>query len=86
LQEAGFHIGDSTTHIVPVIVGSNEATLRFSMKLQEAGIAAIAIRPPTVPQYSSRIRFAVTAQHTNDDLQWAVQRIVQIGKEEGVIS
>ncbi|MEH7463254.1 8-amino-7-oxononanoate synthase [Bacillus thuringiensis] len=86
LQEAGFYIGDSTTHIVPVIVGSNEAALRFSMKLQEAGIAAIAIRPPTVPQHSSRIRFAVTAQHTNNDLQWATQRIVQIGKEEGVIS
>ncbi|MEH6889662.1 8-amino-7-oxononanoate synthase [Bacillus sp. JJ864] len=86
LQEAGFHIGDSTTHIVPVIVGSNEAALCFSMKLQEAGIATIAIRPPTVPQHSSRIRFAVTAQHTNNDLQWATQRIVQIGKEEGVIS
>ncbi|WP_020059460.1 8-amino-7-oxononanoate synthase [Bacillus sp. 123MFChir2] len=86
LQEADFHIGDSTTHIVPVIVGSNEAALRFSLKLQEAGIAAIAIRPPTVPQHSSRIRFAVTAQHTNNDLQWATQRIVQIGKEEGVIS
>lgn len=86
LQEAGFHIGESTTHIVPVIVGSNEAVLRFSMKLQEAGIAAIAIRPPTVPQHSSRIRFTVTAHHTNDDLQWAMQRIVQIGKEEGVIS
>ena len=86
LQEAGFHIGDSTTHIVPVIVGSNEAALRFSMKLQEVGIAAIAIRPPTVPQHSSRIRFAVTAPHTNDDLQWAAQQIIQIGKEEGVIS
>ncbi|PEZ02754.1 8-amino-7-oxononanoate synthase [Bacillus sp. AFS018417] len=86
LQEAGFQIGESTTHIVPVIVGSNEAVLRFSMKLQEAGIAAIAIRPPTVPQHSSRIRFAVTAQHANDDLQWAAQQIVQIGKEEGVIS
>lgn len=86
LQEAGFYTGDSTTHIVPVIVGSNERALRFSMKLQEAGIAAIAIRPPTVPQYSSRIRFAVTSQHTQDDLRWAVDRIVQIGKEEGVIS
>lgn len=86
LQEAGFHTGDSTTHIVPVIVGSNEKTLRFSRKLQEIGIAAIAIRPPTVPQHSSRIRFAVTSQHAHDDLRWAVNKIVKIGKEEGIIS
>ncbi|WP_369902733.1 8-amino-7-oxononanoate synthase [Bacillus manliponensis] len=86
LQEAGFQTGDSMTHIVPVIVGSNEKTLRFSMKLQEVGIAAIAIRPPTVPQHSSRIRFAVTSHHTHNDLRWAVEQIVQIGKEEGVIS
>ncbi|MDM5156310.1 8-amino-7-oxononanoate synthase [Bacillus sp. DX1.1] len=85
LQKAGFNIGDSTTHIVPVIVASNEAVIHFSEKLQEAGIAAIAIRPPTVPYDSSRIRFAVTAQHTKADLQWAIDQIIRIGKEEEVM-
>ncbi|KFN03265.1 8-amino-7-oxononanoate synthase [Bacillus clarus] len=86
LQEAGFDIGDSSTHIVPIIVGSNENALRFSGKLQEIGIAAIAIRPPTVPHKSARIRFAVTSQHTRTDLKWAIHHIIRIGKEEGFLA
>ncbi len=82
LREAGFNIGNSSTHIVPIVVGSNENTLRFSKRLQEAGIAAIAIRPPTVPVHNSRIRFAVTSQHTIADLKWAIDRITHIAKEE----
>ncbi|MEW9178916.1 8-amino-7-oxononanoate synthase [Bacillus mycoides] len=85
LQEAGFDIGNSSTHIVPIVVGSNENTLRFSERLQEVGIAAIAIRPPTVPVGSSRVRFAVTSQHTRADLKWATQHIIRIGKEEGFL-
>ncbi|WP_144561323.1 8-amino-7-oxononanoate synthase [Bacillus mycoides] len=85
LEEAGFNIGDSSTHIVPVIVPSNEAVMRFSEKLQEVGIAAIAIRPPTVPHNSSRIRFAVTSEHTIVNLQWAIRQIIRIGREEGVL-
>ncbi|KEK26056.1 8-amino-7-oxononanoate synthase [Bacillus gaemokensis] len=84
LQEAGFDIGDSSTHIVPVIVRSNEAAIHFSRKLQEVGIAAIAIRPPTVPYNSSRIRFAVTAKHAKTDLEWAIKQIIRIGKEEEI--
>ncbi|MGN4424500.1 8-amino-7-oxononanoate synthase [Bacillus cereus group sp. MYBK30-1] len=85
LREAGFDIGNSSTHIVPIVVGSNENALRFSEKLQEIGIAAIAIRPPTVPVNSSRIRFAVTSQHTRANLRWATQHIIRIGKEEGFL-
>ena len=51
--------------------------------MQQVGIAAIAIRPPTVPVNSSRVRFAVTSQHTIADLQWAIHHIIRIGKEEG---
>ncbi len=85
LREAGFDIGNSSTHIVPIVVGSNETALRFSKRLQQVGIAAIAIRPPTVPVNSSRIRFTVTSQHTIADLNWAIQHIIRIGKEEGFL-
>ncbi|MGI2707695.1 MULTISPECIES: 8-amino-7-oxononanoate synthase [Bacillus cereus group] len=85
LKEAGYNIGNSSTHIVPVIVTSNEAAIRFSRKVQEAGIVAIAIRPPTVPHNSSRIRFTVTSEHTKSDLEWAIRQIVNIGKEEGFV-
>ncbi|EEL21404.1 KAPA synthase-II [Bacillus cereus Rock1-3] len=82
LREAGFDIGNSSTHIVPIVVGSNENALRFSKRLQEVDIAAIAIRPPTVPINSSRVRFAVTSQHTIADLKWAIDQIIHIAKEE----
>ncbi|MFX3660579.1 MAG: aminotransferase class I/II-fold pyridoxal phosphate-dependent enzyme, partial [Ectobacillus sp.] len=85
LSEAGFDIGLSTTHIVPLIIGSNEATVRFSNRLQEEGIAAIAVRPPTVPDNSSRIRLTVTASHTIEEIQWAVDTIITAGRREGVI-
>ena len=82
LRDAGFNIGNSSTHIVPIVVGSNENALRFSKRLQEVDIAAIAIRPPTVPINSSRVRFAVTSQHTIADLKWAIDQIIHIAKEE----
>ncbi|MDR4191006.1 aminotransferase class I/II-fold pyridoxal phosphate-dependent enzyme, partial [Bacillus pseudomycoides] len=81
-EEGGCNLGESSTHIVPIIVASNEATIHLSEKLQEQGIAAIAIRPATVTNNSSRIRFAVTSEHTKADVQWAIEQIIRIGKEE----
>lgn len=86
LKQAGFNTGNSSTHIVPIVVGSNEATISFSQMLQEKGIAAIAVRPPTVPENSSRIRLTVTSEHRSEEIQWAVKVITEIGLKEGVIS
>ena len=58
----------STTQIVPAVMGSVTATLQASKLLEDAGILGVAIRPPTVPQGLSRIRFAVSAAHTDDHL------------------
>ena len=52
-------LGDS--HIVPLIVGDNGETLRLSGKLFERGILCGAVRPPTVPKGSSRLRFSMNA-------------------------
>lgn len=86
LHHAGFNIGESTTYIVPLIIGSNEKTVQFSQRLQQEGIAGIAVRPPTVPEKSSRIRLTVMAIHSESDLQWVIETIIQAGKEEGIIS
>jgi len=59
----------STTQIVPAVMGSVAATLEASALLEGAGILGVAIRPPTVPQGSSRIRFAVSSVHTEEHLQ-----------------
>jgi 8-amino-7-oxononanoate synthase len=85
LARLGFDLGRSCTQIVPVITGSNEQTLRFSRRLQAEGIAAIAVRPPTVPENQARVRFTLMATHQRQDLAEAVQKIAAVGREFGVI-
>jgi 8-amino-7-oxononanoate synthase len=86
LSDLGFNIGTSETQIVPVIIGSNELTVQFSERLQERGIAAVAIRPPTVPEGTARIRFSLMATLTKDQLDWAIHEIAAIGREMGIVS
>ncbi|MBA2875122.1 8-amino-7-oxononanoate synthase [Thermaerobacillus caldiproteolyticus] len=85
LKKLGFHIGESTTHIVPIIIGPNDLTVRFSERLQEHGIAAVVIRPPTVPEGTSRIRFSLTSSFSKAELDWALEQIACVGKEMGII-
>ena len=66
-------IGDS--QIVPFIVGENAAAIALSEKLREAGILAFAIRPPTVPTGTARLRFSLTAALTEKDIDKILDRI-----------
>ncbi|WP_409342092.1 8-amino-7-oxononanoate synthase [Paenibacillus sp. MBLB4367] len=81
----GFDTGGSETPIVPLLVGDEQRTLAFSRMLSESGIMAVAIRPPTVPGGTSRIRFTVTAAHEDADLERALPAIADIGKQLEVI-
>ena len=72
-QNAGLDTGNSTTQIVPLLLGNDAATLALSHQLQQAGILAVAIRPPTVPQGQSRIRFSLTADHDDSDLDHLIE-------------
>jgi 8-amino-7-oxononanoate synthase len=64
LASAGLNCGSSSTQIVPVILGTNEAALHAAHELQRAGFAAKAIRPPTVPKGTARIRISLTSRIT----------------------
>jgi len=64
----GFDTGASTTQIVPLIAGSNHAALTFSKRIRDAGFFATAIRPPTVPAGTARLRLAFTAAHSEADV------------------
>jgi len=55
--------------IVPVIVGETDAALKASALLQDDGFLVVAIRPPTVPAGTARLRFAFTAQHADADIE-----------------
>ena len=61
--------GDSTTQIVPILIGDAEQTLRVAADLERRGILAVAIRPPTVPEGTSRLRIALTSGHTERDVE-----------------
>ena len=57
----------------------------MSQALYEAGIYVPAIRPPTVPKHSSRLRLTVSSEHTQEQLETVVQRIQEAGQTSGVI-
>lgn len=69
LQRLGFDTGNSTTQIIPVITGNEEETLLLSDRLERCGFLATAIRPPTVPQGQCRIRIALSAAHSREQVE-----------------
>lgn len=68
LSGAGYDLRGSVAHIIPVVVGSPQGVMALAEALLEAGIFARGIRPPTVPEGSSRLRLTVTALHTDEHL------------------
>jgi 8-amino-7-oxononanoate synthase len=68
LAAAGLNSGASATHIVPVILGSNEIALHVARELHRSGFAVKAIRPPTVPPGTARLRVSLTSRITLDDI------------------
>ena len=67
LQGRGGEI--SASHIVPFIVGENEACIRVAEHLQNYGFYCLPIRQPTVPQGTARIRFSLTANMTEGEIR-----------------
>ena len=70
----------SNTAIQPLVVGSNHAALALSEYLQEQGILVPAIRPPTVPVNTARLRISLSAAHTQDDVLQLAQAINEAEK------
>ena len=64
LAREGFEVAGSTTQIVPLVIGDAEQAMRICELAIERGVFAQAIRPPTVPEGTSRLRLAVMASHT----------------------
>jgi glycine C-acetyltransferase len=85
LDALGFNTGGSESPITPVIVGDAALAMRLSDRLFEAGVFAQGIGFPTVPQGKARVRTIVTATHTRDELQFALDTFRAVGAELGVI-
>jgi 8-amino-7-oxononanoate synthase len=76
LHEGGIDTLNSRSQIIPVVIGDNAKTLRVAKRLHEQGVIAAAIRPPTVPAGTARLRLSVTLAHHVDDLERAGRLII----------
>jgi 7-keto-8-aminopelargonate synthetase-like enzyme len=81
LTQLGIPVGASETPIVPVMIGDSAKALRVAERLFDSGIYAIAIRPPTVPEGTARIRMTIMATHSEDDIAFALQQLATLKKE-----
>ncbi len=81
LLQNGFEIAGSDSHIVPVVLGSNEIALAFAANLRARGFGIRAIRPPTVPPGTARLRMSLTAKINQSTLADLVGALVQIRKQ-----
>jgi glycine C-acetyltransferase/8-amino-7-oxononanoate synthase len=84
LAAEGLEVGRSRTQIVPVEVGEAERTMALCERVLEHGVFAQGIRPPTVPEGSSRLRFTVMASHRTGELEQAAKLVGGAARELGV--
>jgi glycine C-acetyltransferase len=85
LQKLGFNTGISESPITPVIVGDGALAMKLSDRLFQEGVFAQGIAFPTVARDKARVRTIVTATHTRDQLQFALDVFQKVGKELGIV-
>ena len=85
LQRLGFNTGMSESPITPVIAGEGAKAMLLSDRLFERGVFAQGIAYPTVARDKARVRTIVTATHTREDLQFALDQFAAVGREIGLI-
>ncbi|MFU8813423.1 MAG: aminotransferase class I/II-fold pyridoxal phosphate-dependent enzyme [Balneolaceae bacterium] len=69
IAEAGRVVVDGSSHIIPVVIGDDHETVRTARELEAQDLLVSAIRPPTVPEGSARLRISLTSDHTDEDIQ-----------------
>jgi 8-amino-7-oxononanoate synthase len=86
LAAEGLRTGNSQTQIVPIEVGGAARTMELCELVLERGVFAQGIRPPTVPEGSSRLRFTVMATHRSGELQRAAKLVGGAAREVGLMA
>jgi glycine C-acetyltransferase len=86
LRDQGFDTGASETPITPIMVGEAATAHRFSAALFEEGLWATGIGFPTVPRGKARVRTIVTAAHTREQLDRAVETLARVARRMGILS
>jgi glycine C-acetyltransferase len=85
LEALGFDTGLSASPITPVIAGEGALAMKLSDRLFQEGVFAQGLAFPTVPRDKARVRTIVTATHTRDELQFALDVFAKVGRELEII-
>jgi glycine C-acetyltransferase/8-amino-7-oxononanoate synthase len=85
LTQMGFNLSSSVSPIMPILVGDAKIALSFAGRLLSEGVYAPAIRPPTVPNATSRIRVTVTSEHQPSHIDQALIAFQRAGQSAGLI-
>ena len=85
MSDAGFDIKEGTHPIVPVMLYDARLASTMADKLLDEGIYVIGFSFPVVPKDQARIRVQISAAHTYEDLDRAINAFVKVGKELGVL-
>jgi glycine C-acetyltransferase len=85
MRDAGFDLGASETPIIPVLLGEAKTAQEFSRRLFEQNVFAMAIGFPTVPMGKARIRVMISATHSEQDLDFGVEKFISVGKQLNLI-
>lgn len=80
MNESGIDTMNSKSQIIPIVIGDNQKTLNIAERLSKEGIIVGAIRPPTVPEGSARLRVSISLAHTEEDLIFAAEKIIKAVK------
>jgi glycine C-acetyltransferase len=82
--EEGIDIGKSTSQVMPVLVNNDAKVFAVAEKIQDRGLYLQPVTYPAVPKHKSRLRISVSAAHTEEELETAVQAIGGVLREEGI--
>jgi 8-amino-7-oxononanoate synthase len=85
LTGMGYNILNSTTPIVPLLIGDDMTAFAFTQRLYEHGVFATPVVKPAVPEGCALIRTSYMASHTSEDLDYALEVLQKLGREFGII-
>ncbi|MBF6570042.1 MAG: 8-amino-7-oxononanoate synthase [Candidatus Binataceae bacterium] len=85
LEAAGFTLGRSQSPMLPLMIGESHVALEMASRLFARGVYIVAIRPPTVPPGTARLRLTPISEHTRADLDEAIAALIESGRELGLV-
>lgn len=84
MQETGLDTGDSETAVVPLIIGTDQEAYRFATLCRELGVVGLPVVTPAVPTNRARLRIAITAVHTRNDINDATEVFMTAARRTGI--